>query len=73
MSQRPPKRSQKSPHRGLLQLLTFFGTIAAIEIMKPVSAAMINGNMKASDVRKGFFISKRITMKNALVANVDEE
>jgi len=55
------------------QLLIFLGTIAAIEIINPVSAAIIKGNMKASEVLSGFFMSKRITMKNALVAKVEDE
>ncbi|HCH7906631.1 TPA: hypothetical protein NHU03_002308 [Escherichia coli] len=66
-------QAQKSPQSGLIQLFTFFGTIADNEIIKPVRAAIINGNMKASEVLSGFFISNRITMKNALVAKVDDE
>lgn len=64
---------KNSPQHGLIQLFTFFGTIADNEIIKPVRAAIINGNMKASEVLSGFFISNRITMKNALVAKVDDE
>lgn len=44
-----------------------------MEIIKPVRAAIIKGNMKASEVRSGFCISNRMTMKNALVAKVEEE
>ncbi|MCK7105941.1 hypothetical protein [Enterobacter kobei] len=73
MSQSQAHAHKKSPLCGLIQLLTFFGTMAAIEIINPVSAAIISGNMKASDVRKGFFMSKRMTIKNALVAKVEEE
>lgn len=54
-------------------LLTFFGTIADSDIIKPVNAAIISGKIKASEVLSGFFMSNRITIKNALVANVDEE
>ncbi|GKX40028.1 hypothetical protein SOASR014_37670 [Pectobacterium carotovorum subsp. carotovorum] len=41
--------------------------------MKPVSDASIKGKINASDVLNGFFMSKSITTKKALVANVDEE
>ena len=47
--------------------------MADIEIINPVNDATISGNIKASDVLNGFFISKIITIKNELVANVDDE
>ncbi|QHB34715.1 hypothetical protein F0T03_10530 [Yersinia canariae] len=47
--------------------------MADIEIINPVSDATINGNINASDVLRGLFISKIITKKNILVANVDDE
>lgn len=39
----------------------------------PVPVAVINGKIKASEVRSGFFMSNSITMKNRLVANVVDE
>lgn len=54
-------------------MLTFFGAIAAIDIMNPVSIANISGMMNASDVLSGFFISHSITRKKPLVANVVDE
>lgn len=44
-----------------------------MEIINPVKAAIIKGKIKASDVLKGFFISKRMTIKKALVAKVEDE
>lgn len=49
-----------------------FGTIADIEIIKPVSDAIIKGKISASDVLNGFLISKSIKKKNALVAKVED-
>ncbi|MCX2170657.1 hypothetical protein ACMFFK_20590 [Serratia marcescens] len=50
-----------------------FGAIAAIDIRSPVPAAVISGKIKASEVLSGLFMSKSITMKKTLVANVVEE
>ncbi|PJE84817.1 hypothetical protein CU276_05985 [Yersinia kristensenii] len=47
--------------------------MADTEIINPVSDATISGNINASDVLSGLFISKIITNKNILVANVDDE
>ncbi|HAH5906710.1 TPA: hypothetical protein HH840_003011 [Escherichia coli] len=47
--------------------------MAAIDIKKPVPAAVMSGKIKASDVLSGLFISKSITIKNTLVANVVDE
>ena len=54
-------------------MFTFFGAIADMEIINPVSAAIIKGNTNASDVRRGFLTSNKMTIKNALVAKVDDE
>ncbi|ATX62865.1 hypothetical protein D5F51_08340 [Yersinia hibernica] len=47
--------------------------MADIDIINPVNDATISGNIKASDVLSGLLISKIITKKNILVANVDDE
>lgn len=49
------------------------GAIAAIDIRNPVPAAVISGKIKASEVLNGLLISKSITIKNTLVANVVDE
>jgi hypothetical protein len=49
------------------------GAMAAIDIKKPVPAAVISGKMKASEVLSGLFISKSMTIKNTLVAKVVDE
>jgi hypothetical protein len=54
-------------------LFLAFGAMAATEMSNPVPAAVINGKIKASEVRSGFFMSNSITMKNRLVANVVDE
>lgn len=47
--------------------------MAAIDIRRPVPAAVISGKIKASEVLNGLLISKSITIKNTLVANVVDE
>ena len=54
-------------------VLFCLGTMAEIDIIKPVNDATINGKINASEERNGFFISIIITKKNALVAKVDDE
>jgi hypothetical protein len=54
-------------------MLTFFGAIADIDIMNPVSIAKISGMINASDVLRGLFMSHNITRKKPLVANVVDE